>query len=419
VTTPAPSRASARRPGPILGIEVTDALQQERRRAVRGLLLTPLVTPDGAEAALFSLVRRHAGFLEEWFAHHAGWTLMVRPDLVRLHKTPADLADATRPARDPLSEQPFDRRRYVLLCLALAALERSERQTTLGRLAEQIAGLAAGDPALAAHGVAFSIDAADDRRALVHVLRWLLRVGALRRVQGDEERFLRDRTDVLYGIARPVLAQLLAARRSPSLVSASELSARLAAIATEPVAATPEARNRQVKVALGRRLLDDPVVYLSSLSDDERAYLERQRGHLLPELQRATGFEPEVRAEGVVLADLDGDATDVALPEEGTEGHLTLLLATHLADRLRADPTFTTSVDDIVRRTRGLIREHQSHWRKEITQPGADRLFTMRVLTRLAGLALVRIGADDDVVQPLPALGRYAMAAPIILSVHA
>jgi uncharacterized protein (TIGR02678 family) len=107
------------------------------------------------------------------------------------------------------------------------------------------------------------------------------------------------------------------------------------------------------------------------------------------------------------------------LPEEGTEGHLTLLLATHLADRLRADPTFTTSVDDIVRRTRGLIREHQSHWRKEITQPGADRLFTMRVLTRLAGLALVRIGADDDVVQPLPALGRYAMAAPIILSVHA
>jgi hypothetical protein len=103
-----------------------------------------------------------------------------------------------------------------------------------------------------------------------------------------------------------------------------------------------------------------------------------------------------------VLADLDGDATDVALPEEGTEGHLTLLLATHLADRRRADPTFTTTVDDIVRRTRGLIREHQAHWRQEITQPGADRLFTTRVLARLAGLALVRIGADD-VVQPLPA----------------
>lgn len=209
---PAPSRPAARRPGTILRIEVTDALQNERRRAVRGLLLTPLVTSDGPDGALFSLVRRHAAFLEEWFAHHAGWSLTVRPDLVRLHKTPADLGDATRPARDPLSEQPFDRRRYVLLCLALAALERSERQTTLGRLAEQIAGLAAGDPALTAQQVTFSLEAVDDRRALVHVLRWLLRIGVLRRVQGDEERFLRDRTDVLYGIARPVLAQLLTTR---------------------------------------------------------------------------------------------------------------------------------------------------------------------------------------------------------------
>jgi uncharacterized protein (TIGR02678 family) len=414
---PATYRPANRRPGAILRIEVTDALQHERRRAVRGLLLTPLVTPDGPDAALFSLVRRHAGFLEEWFAHHAGWSLTVRPDVVRLHKTPADLDDATRPARDPVSDQPFDRRRYVLLCLTLAALERSERQTTLGRLAEQMAGLAAGDPALAAHGIAFSLEAADDRRALVHVLRWLLRIGALKRVQGDEEQFLHDRTDVLYGIARPVLAQLLAARRSPSLVSATELSDRLAAVAADPIAVIPEARNRQIKVTLGRRLLDDPVVYLSQLTDDERAYLERQRGHLLPDLQNATGFEAEVRAEGVVLADLDGDATDVALPEEGTEGHLTLLLATHMADRLRADATFSTTTDSLIRRTRVLIREHQSHWRKEMVNPGADRVFTARVLARLAGLALVRLCADGG-VQPLPALGRYAMAAPVILASH-
>ena len=200
-------------------------------------------------------------------------------------------------------------------------------------------------------------------------------------------------------------------------MSANELSARLAALATEPVAATPEARNRQIRVTLARRLLDDPVVYLSQLTDDERAYLERQRGHLLPDLQRATDFEAEVRAEGVLLADLDGDATDLALPEEGTEGHLTLLLATQLADRLRAEATFTTTVDELVRRTRVLIRDHQSHWRKEITQPGADRVFTTRVLIRLAGLALVRIG-PGGVVQPLPALGRYAMAAPVILSAH-
>jgi uncharacterized protein (TIGR02678 family) len=412
------SAPTIRRPGAILRLEVDDALQHERRRALRGLLLTPLVTPDGPEAALFALVRRHAPFLEEWFAHHAGWSLAVRPDLVRLHKTPADLGDGTRPASDPLSGQPFDRRRYVLLCLALAALERSERQTTLGRLAEQIAGLAAGDPQLAANDVAFTLESANDRRALVHVLRWLLGLGALRRVQGDEERFLRDRSDVLYGIVRPVIAQLLAARRSPSLVAASDFPARLAAVAAEPPATTPEARNRQIKVALGRRLLDDPVIYLAQLSDDERAYLERQRGHLLPDLQRATGLEPEVRAEGLLLADLEGDATDIGLPEEGTDGHLTLLLATHLAERLRADAAFVTTADELVRRTRTLIREHQSHWRKEVTQPGADRVLTTRVVTRLAGLGLVRLDPVGDTVQPLAALGRFALSAPVIRPAH-
>jgi uncharacterized protein (TIGR02678 family) len=249
------------------------------------------------------------------------------------------------------------------------------------------------------------------------VLRWLLHLGALRRVQGDEEHFLRDRSDVLYSIGRPVLAHMLAARRSPSQISATDFPSRLAAIGAEPPAATPEARNRQIKVALGRRLLDDPVVYLVQLADDERAYLDRQRGHLLPDLQRATGLEPEVRAEGLLLADPDGDATDIGLPEEGTEGHLTLLLATHLAERLRADGAFTTTAEELARRTRSLIREHQTHWKKEIAQPGADRVFTARVLERLAGLGLVRLGADD-LVQPLPALGRYAMSAPVILAAH-
>lgn len=416
--TPRPASA-IRRPGAILRLEVDDALLHERRRALRGLLLTPLVTPDGPDAALFALARRHSAFLEEWFAHHAGWSLTVRPDLVRLHKTPAELGDGTRSACDPLSGQPFDRRRYVLLCLALAALERSERQTTLGRIATDIAGLAAGDPQLAANNVAFTLESADDRRALVHVLRWLLRLGAIRRVQGDEERFLRDRSDVLYGIGRPVIAQLLAARRSPSLVTAPDFLSRLSAVAAEPAAATPEARNRQIKVALGRRLLDDPVVYLSQLSEDECAYLERQRGHLLPDLQRATGLEPEVRAEGVLLADLEGDATDVGLPEEGTEGHLALLLATHLAERLRAGAMFSTTADELVRRTRALIREHQSHWRKEVTHPGADRVLTTRVLTRLAGLGLIRHDPASGAVQPLAALGRFALSAPVILTAHA
>ena len=45
----------------------------------------------------------------------------------------------------------FTRRRYVLLCLVLVVLERSDRQISLGRLAEEIV-LAALQPGLARPG---------------------------------------------------------------------------------------------------------------------------------------------------------------------------------------------------------------------------------------------------------------------------
>ena len=79
-------------------------------------------------------MRRHAAWLRDWLARHPGWSLQIDGETARLRKTPADLDDATRPAREPNSALPFTRRRYVVLCLALAALERADRQTTLGRV---------------------------------------------------------------------------------------------------------------------------------------------------------------------------------------------------------------------------------------------------------------------------------------------
>ena len=58
--------------------------------------------------------------------------------MARLFKQAATPHDATHPARDVRSRQPFGRRRYVLTCLALATLERADAQITLGRLAEQV-----------------------------------------------------------------------------------------------------------------------------------------------------------------------------------------------------------------------------------------------------------------------------------------
>ena len=68
---------------------------------------------------------------------------------------------------------PFSRRRYVLACLALAALERADAQVTLGWLAERVLALAA-DPGLADAGFAFALDSREERADLVVVVRLLL-----------------------------------------------------------------------------------------------------------------------------------------------------------------------------------------------------------------------------------------------------
>jgi uncharacterized protein (TIGR02678 family) len=110
------------------------------------------------------------------------------------------------------------------------------------------------------------------------------------------------------------------------------------------------------------------------------------------------------------MVDPTGKLTDYKLPEDGTEGHLTLLLAEHLAARLRAAPGSDPrlSMEALVAFTRRQIQDHHRHWRKNAREPGQDRVLCGLVLARLEALSLVRREADS--ILPLPALGRYALA---------
>jgi len=383
------------------------AVTAERRKALRALLRTPLLTARGPDPVAFGLVRKHTPWLREWLARNAGWSLHADAELARLRKVPADLRDASRPARARKGDPPFSRRRYVLLCLALAVLEREDRQTVLGRLAEQVVALVAGDPALAEAGITFDLAGRDQRRDLVAVVRLLLELKVLARVDGDEESYLADRGDVLYTINRPVLATFLAVRRGPSMVQAEDLDARLDAITAEPLPDTDEGRLRRLRTRLTRRLLDDPVVYYDDLDPDEIDYLHRARGTLLREITEATGLIAEVRAEGIAMVDDRGDLTDLGLPEEGTYGHVTLLLAEHLAGCARARPGAPVSRAALHQRVAELIAEHRHHWRKCVAEPGADQAIADEVITKLAALRLVRVTPDG--VVPLPAVARYAL----------
>ena len=377
--------------------------RDEFTSALRALLMSPLMTSEHAE---FAAVRRHADELRTWFSREAGWPLHIERDCARLFKRPADLEDATRgiPA--------YERRRYALLCLACAVLERSDAQITLRLLGERLLSLAA-EPMLAARGFTFALQAQHERRELVAVCRSLLELGVLQRVAGDEEGFVRggaDNTDAmhdaLYDVHRRVLAGLLAAVRGPSTWAAEEapvsIDERLQSLVAEHVADSDEGRRTALRHHLSRRLLDDPVIYSDTLGDALRAYFSNQRGSMANRLCEATGLLAEQRAEGLALVDDSGLLTDVAMPAEGTEAHVTLLVAEHLSSLGGA--VNEASVAAFV----ASVRERYGrYWRKSAREAGSEHELAAIALDRLLKLQLIR--RVDASVQALPALSRFAV----------
>jgi uncharacterized protein (TIGR02678 family) len=384
---------------------MTDAdIQAERRRAARALLASPLMTSGSEE---FRLVRKHAGELAAWFTQETGWRLVIDAETARLHKSPIRLDDATRPARAPRTRVPFTRRRYVLLCLALAVLERADAQITLGRLADGVL-TAAGDPVLVAAGIEFRMDRREERSDLVAAVRLLLDQGVLHRVAGDEEAYLAEASnDVLYDVRRRVLAALLTATRGPSTVEAAAPEERLTLLTSDVAPDTDELRLRALRHRLTRRLLDDPVVYYAELPEDERTYLVSQRYAITRRISELTGLVAEMRAEGIAMVDPEDELTDLRMPEQGTDGHATLLVAAHLAtaEGPRTEP-------QLVELVRQLAVQHRSYWRKGAAEPAAAAELLAQALGRLAALGLVT--REGGTVTAKPALVRYALAAPTI-----
>lgn len=377
---------------------ITDEETSQRQAAMRALLAKPLLTAEHDADDLVA-VRRHLGYLREWLGRETGWRLQADPETARLFATAATTSDATRPARGRAKDV-FGRRRYVLLCLALAVLERADAQTTLGALADDLLDVAA-EPELAAAGIEFTLDNRAERFDLVAVVRMLLDWGVLARVAGDEDAYLSATGDVLYDIRRPVLAALITGTRGPSTISAGSFDDRLAELTAEPVPDTDELRNRTMRHRLTRRLLLDPVVYYDELEPAERAYLLSQRHAITRRIQEATGLWPEIRAEGIAMVDPDDSLTDVRMPEQRTDGHVTLLVAEYLAAREAAT---TAELREFVRHA---SRKNASYWRKGVTEPGAEDQLLNIALGKLTALRLVEAGSD--VVRSLPAIGRFTI----------
>ncbi|MGH8219725.1 MAG: TIGR02678 family protein [Steroidobacteraceae bacterium] len=396
----------------------------ERERALRALLMRPLLAEGDPDLAL---VRRHTEYLREWFGREAGWRLAVERSCARLYKRPAATNDGTR------GLEGFTRERYALLCLACAALERSESQITLRRLGEQLLE-AAADPELIERGFTFTLESPTERRALVQVCRFLVGCGALSRVVGDEETYIARAGDVLYDIHRRVLAALPASSRGASLIAATaaDISASrdasssgtpaewttpalsqsgfegiLSALVEEYVPDSVEGRRTALRHHLSRHLLDDPVIYHDELTEEARQYLATQRGPMAARLAEATGLVVELRAEGLALVDERGELTDRALPAVGTQAHVTLLTAEHLARAAREEPERLHSRHELAAFIRLAADRYGRYWRKEARAAGAEMELVERAIEHLEALRLIlRV---EGGVKVRPALLRFAI----------
>ena len=375
----------------------------QRRVALRALLAKPLLIAD-TDGEVLVLIRRHLTELREWLNRETGWHLVADSETARLFKTATVLSDASHPARGH-NKEPFGRRRYVTLCLALSALARADAQTTLGSLADDVL-TAAAEPELTAAGFTLTLDSRADRSDLVAVIRLLLGWGVLIRVAGDEDAYLSAGTDVLYDVRRPVLGVLLSGTRGPSTVRAGTLSERLAELIAEPLVESDDLRNQALRRRLTRRLLEDPVVYYDELDDDERAYLLSQRHAITRRIEEASGLIPEMRAEGIAMVDPDDELTDVRMPEQRTDGHVTLLVAEYLACREQA------TLDGLHAFVRQAAAEHVGYWRKGVTEQGAETELLAIALEKLSALRLVQV--DGQVVRSRPAIARFALGEPTI-----
>ncbi|MFJ8691793.1 TIGR02678 family protein [Streptomyces roseolilacinus] len=410
-----------------LANQLAAAEREEVARGIRLLLARPLLT-DAADPTGFELVRRRREPLAKWFDYTCGWSLVVEPrrGYARLAKVRAH-ADASRPARRPRSGRaPFDRRRYVLLCVTAAELL-SMPMTTIGLLADRVVQATAADQALPA----FDPVHRSERMAFVDVLKLLESYGVLRAVDGATEAYVESaEAKVLYGVDTTMLIRLPAAPVGASRLAAppDEVPARfeelLAGIVRErryggtsdatgdrtteeapnATATTEPQRNLWLRHSVLRRLFDDPVVYRTDLTEDELAYVNSLTGRqILRRSVEQAGFLLEERAEGFLLVDPDAIATDLRFPDDTSTARVAALL---LLEPLCAAPAgmlpeqLTEAGADLLRRFPRWAKAYQSH-------DGAARLAddAVRVL-RDTGL-IHRVG---DRVVARPAAHRYRVA---------
>jgi uncharacterized protein (TIGR02678 family) len=414
-----PQNSDGRRP--VASAALDEHLAAERSSAVRELLAAPLLDAETDREA-FRLVVRHAEWLTDYFEQTCGWnvTIDVAAGFARLAKR-AVVIDTSRPLRRTRatathSGTPFDRRRYELLCLVCAELVRHP-VTTVGLLATSITADAGLDTSR--YG---------ERSAFVDVLRVLASWGAVRVTAGEVDAFVdSEQANAILAADTARLHRLLVSAVAPSVlpdgIDVDAAIERLSAEprygeagAEQPAEAADEARNRWARHCLGRRLLDDPVVYVDGLSTVERDYLASLSGRRwLRDRVAEAGLELEERLEGLLAVDPDATATDARFPApQGNAYQLALLLADRLIPSgLDGRRRLERLEPEQLRREVDAILARFPNWARGRREGDGPERLAAEAVDLLIAFGLVR-REPDDAVAALPALARYRVTDPVV-----
>ena len=346
------------------------------RAAARRLVTRPLLAAED-DPEVFRLIRRHEQTLDRWFTQRFGYRLQVTADTARLYKTTA--VAGRRPLHTATTQQrPFTMREYTMLALALAAVVAGPSVISLRDLLHEVRS-AATDA-----GVTGSDEAAD-RRALVTALRWMVGHGMVTEMHDRVDRYAGDAdADAVLQI-RPDRVALLPL---PSLARADT---------PEELEDRPE-RSTATRQWMRARLLEEPVLYRSDLSDPEWGELRRRLGEESDIFEEMFGAHVEARAEGVAVIDPGDGMTDSRFPTGGTVGHTALLLL----DRLTESDHVSMSPEAFVDEVRALAAERRPYWSQLADDPDG---LAGQILDLLEDHRLAEV--DAGIVRLLPAAWRY------------
>jgi uncharacterized protein (TIGR02678 family) len=376
-------------------------------RAIRTMLAAPLVTYT-ADPEAFELVLRHRAQVEQWCSYFCGWNVDVdaRSGSIRLYKLVE--ADDRHPLRRPRGGgDPFDRRRYAVLCLAAAELLGSP-VVLLTELAEAVAGRCAADPELPE----FRLGHGPHRSELVDAVLFLQRLGSVDVVDGSAESWGADQHHAVLLRARPaVLMSLLSSPQPPSRAERRDIAELTAdprhQVDREEVGDAGRGRYSVIlRQRIIRRLADTAVVHFDEMDPDELEYARTLTGgRQIVQAAARAGMVCEWRAEGIMWIDPDRIATDTAFPDSGGNAKQAALL---LLDFLQERGTATDiELEGEIHRLLGL----HPKWAKDYRAVGGAARMAAEAVLILCDFGLAR--RDGAVVELRPAARRYRVVESV------